>query len=127
MMPPLAMPTRSWGPGATPGLPMPLDLAPRGLQPRFEPDTFSEMIARERVTHVMVAVAYQRVYTVVLLEDFPRSVTGKRLKRVMREPYWGRRRGPTSNGGRRQDGGWHVPTVEVAVAYPLYPTGRVLA
>jgi acyl-CoA synthetase (AMP-forming)/AMP-acid ligase II len=35
-----------------------------------------------------VAVAYQRVHTVVLMEDFPRSVAGKTLKRVMREPYW---------------------------------------
>lgn len=30
----------------------------------------------------------QRVYAVVLMEDFPRSTAGKTLKRVMREPYW---------------------------------------
>lgn len=35
-----------------------------------------------------VAVAYQKVYTVVIMEDFPRRVAGKTLKRVMREPYW---------------------------------------
>jgi long-chain acyl-CoA synthetase len=35
-----------------------------------------------------VAVAYQRVHTVVIMEDFPRNVAGKTLKRVMREPYW---------------------------------------
>ena len=30
----------------------------------------------------------QRVYSVVLMEDFPRSTAGKTLKRLMREPYW---------------------------------------
>ena len=35
-----------------------------------------------------VALAYQRVQAVVIVEDFPRSVAGKTLKRVMREPYW---------------------------------------
>lgn len=30
----------------------------------------------------------QRVYAVVLMDDFPRSTAGKTLKRVMREPYW---------------------------------------
>ncbi len=35
-----------------------------------------------------VAARYQQVAGVVLMDDFPRSVTGKTLKRVMREPYW---------------------------------------
>jgi len=39
-----------------------------------------------------VAVAYQKVYTVVIMEDFPHSVAGKTLKRVMREPYWAEQR-----------------------------------
>ncbi len=35
-----------------------------------------------------VGAKFQRVHDVVILEDFPRSVAGKTLKRVMREPYW---------------------------------------
>ena len=35
-----------------------------------------------------VALAYQKVHTVVILDDFPRNVAGKTLKRVLREPYW---------------------------------------
>ncbi len=35
-----------------------------------------------------VEARYQQVAGVVLMDDFPRSVTGKTLKRVMREPYW---------------------------------------
>jgi acyl-CoA synthetase (AMP-forming)/AMP-acid ligase II len=31
---------------------------------------------------------HQRVNTVVILEDFPRSTAGKTLKRVMRDEYW---------------------------------------
>ncbi len=35
-----------------------------------------------------VDARYQRVHEVIIMEDFPRSVAGKTLKRVMREPYW---------------------------------------
>jgi acyl-CoA synthetase (AMP-forming)/AMP-acid ligase II len=35
-----------------------------------------------------VGAKFQRVHDVVILEDFPRSVAGKILKRVMRESYW---------------------------------------
>jgi acyl-CoA synthetase (AMP-forming)/AMP-acid ligase II len=35
-----------------------------------------------------VSAKFQRVYGVVILEDFPRNVAGKTLKRVMRESYW---------------------------------------
>ena len=35
-----------------------------------------------------VAAKFQRVSEVVVLEDFPRNVAGKILKRVMRDPYW---------------------------------------
>lgn len=35
-----------------------------------------------------VEARFQRVHAVVLMEDFPRNVAGKTLKRVMREPYW---------------------------------------
>jgi long-chain acyl-CoA synthetase len=35
-----------------------------------------------------VSARYQRVSTVVILDDFPRSAAGKTLKREMREPYW---------------------------------------
>ncbi len=33
----------------------------------------------------------QRVHSVVIMEDFPRSTAGKTLKRVMRDPYWASR------------------------------------
>ncbi|MCB0189706.1 MAG: hypothetical protein KDE31_35790, partial [Caldilineaceae bacterium] len=35
-----------------------------------------------------VAARYQRLHDVVILDEFPRSVIGKTLKRVLREPYW---------------------------------------
>lgn len=35
-----------------------------------------------------VEARYQRVKEVIIKDDFPRSVAGKTLKRVMREPYW---------------------------------------
>lgn len=35
-----------------------------------------------------VEARFQQVSGVVIVDDFPRSVTGKTLKRVMREPYW---------------------------------------
>ena len=35
-----------------------------------------------------VEARYQRVQQVIIMEDFPRSVAGKTLKRVMREPFW---------------------------------------
>ena len=35
-----------------------------------------------------VSAKFQRVNDVVIMEDFPRNVAGKTLKRVMREEYW---------------------------------------
>jgi len=35
-----------------------------------------------------VEAKFQRVQDVVIMEEFPRNVAGKTLKRVMREPYW---------------------------------------
>jgi acyl-CoA synthetase (AMP-forming)/AMP-acid ligase II len=35
-----------------------------------------------------VGAKFQRVSDVVIMEDFPRNVAGKTLKRVMREEYW---------------------------------------
>ena len=35
-----------------------------------------------------VAARYQRVSSVVIVEEFPRSAAGKTLKREMRAPYW---------------------------------------
>ena len=35
-----------------------------------------------------IEARFQRVSSVVIVEDFPRSATGKTLKRVLREPYW---------------------------------------
>ncbi|MCA9920945.1 MAG: hypothetical protein KC421_01165, partial [Anaerolineales bacterium] len=35
-----------------------------------------------------VEARFQKVRKVIILDDFPRSVAGKTLKRVMREPFW---------------------------------------
>ena len=35
-----------------------------------------------------VGAKFQRLYDVVIVEDFPRNVAGKTLKRVMRDEYW---------------------------------------
>jgi acyl-CoA synthetase (AMP-forming)/AMP-acid ligase II len=35
-----------------------------------------------------VGAKFQRLNDVVIVEDFPRNVAGKTLKRVMREAYW---------------------------------------
>ena len=35
-----------------------------------------------------VGAKFQRVSQVVIMEDFPRNVAGKTLKREMREKYW---------------------------------------
>ncbi|UCG05944.1 MAG: AMP-binding protein [Desulfobacterales bacterium] len=35
-----------------------------------------------------VSAKFQRVYDVVVMQDFPRNVAGKTLKRVMREEHW---------------------------------------
>ena len=35
-----------------------------------------------------VEARYQKVSRIVFMEDFPRSVAGKTLKRIMRQPYW---------------------------------------
>ena len=39
-------------------------------------------------TNERVDAKNQRISAVVIMEDFPRSVAGKTLKRVLREPYW---------------------------------------
>ncbi len=35
-----------------------------------------------------VGARYQQVHDVVIMDDFPRNVAGKTLKRDMREEYW---------------------------------------
>lgn len=35
-----------------------------------------------------VAAKFQRVFDVAIMDEFPRNVAGKTLKRVMRESYW---------------------------------------
>jgi len=35
-----------------------------------------------------IEARYQRVNSVVVMDDFPRNAAGKTLKRAMREPYW---------------------------------------
>jgi acyl-CoA synthetase (AMP-forming)/AMP-acid ligase II len=38
-----------------------------------------------------IEARFQKVSSVVVVEDFPRSAAGKTLKRVLREPYWSSR------------------------------------
>ncbi|MEM8535784.1 MAG: AMP-binding protein, partial [Chloroflexota bacterium] len=52
-----------------------------------QPDTTTAAELREWVNQ-RVEARYQRVQEVVIIEDFPRSVAGKTLKRVLREQYW---------------------------------------
>ena len=51
----------------------------------------SEEIAAQELrswVNERVAAKFQRLYDVVILDDFPRNAAGKTLKRVMREKYW---------------------------------------
>ena len=52
-----------------------------------EPGVVSEDELRNWINE-RVDSKLQRVHSVVLMEEFPRSTAGKTLKRVMREPYW---------------------------------------
>ncbi|WP_420645164.1 class I adenylate-forming enzyme family protein [Candidatus Leptofilum sp.] len=52
-----------------------------------EPGAISEDALRDWVNN-RVEARYQKVSRIVIMDDFPRSVAGKTLKRVMREPYW---------------------------------------
>ncbi|MBU2252169.1 MAG: AMP-dependent synthetase, partial [Proteobacteria bacterium] len=36
----------------------------------------------------MNLAGYKRPRSVEIVEDFPRTATGKVLKRILREPYW---------------------------------------
>ena len=51
---------------------------------------FAEVTADEirRWVNERVAAKFQRLQDVVIMDDFPRNVAGKTLKRVMREKYW---------------------------------------
>jgi long-chain acyl-CoA synthetase len=50
-------------------------------------DAISASELRDWVNERVVA-KYQRVHDVTIMKEFPRSVAGKTLKRVLREPYW---------------------------------------
>jgi len=52
-----------------------------------QPQAISAETLRDWINQ-QVEAGYQRVHEVAIMEDFPRSVVGKTLKRVMREPYW---------------------------------------
>ncbi len=52
-----------------------------------EPGTISEEALMAWVNE-RVEARYQKVSRIVIMDDFPRSVAGKTLKRVMRQPYW---------------------------------------
>jgi acyl-CoA synthetase (AMP-forming)/AMP-acid ligase II len=52
-----------------------------------QPGTISEEELRDWVNE-RVEARYQKVSRVVIMDDFPRSVAGKTLKRIMRQPYW---------------------------------------
>jgi len=55
------------------------------------PDEISSEELRSWINE-RVAAKFQRVYDVVIMDEFPRNVAGKTLKRVMREVYWKGRR-----------------------------------
>lgn len=52
-----------------------------------QPGTVTEEELRDWVNE-RVEARYQKVSRIVIMDDFPRSVAGKTLKRVMRQPYW---------------------------------------
>ncbi|MDQ1639156.1 MAG: long-chain acyl-CoA synthetase [Pyrinomonadaceae bacterium] len=52
-----------------------------------ESDSVSEDELRDWINE-RVDSKLQRVHSVVIMKDFPRSTAGKTLKRVMRDPYW---------------------------------------
>lgn len=52
-----------------------------------EPGAAEEAELRDWINE-RIEARYQRVNTVVIMEEFPRSTAGKTLKRVMRETYW---------------------------------------
>jgi acyl-CoA synthetase (AMP-forming)/AMP-acid ligase II len=51
-----------------------------------QPDSVSASDLRDWI-NARVAAKFQRVHDVVIMEDFPRNVAGKTLKRVMRDNY----------------------------------------
>lgn len=51
------------------------------------PDAITPTELREWI-NARVAAKYQRVSQVVVMQEFPRNVAGKTLKRELREPYW---------------------------------------
>jgi acyl-CoA synthetase (AMP-forming)/AMP-acid ligase II len=53
----------------------------------LKPGTISAEALKDWINE-RVAAKFQRVSEVVVMEEFPRNVAGKILKRVMREPYW---------------------------------------
>lgn len=52
-----------------------------------QPGTIGEEELRDWVNE-RVEARYQKVSRIVIMDDFPRSVAGKTLKRIMRQPYW---------------------------------------
>jgi acyl-CoA synthetase (AMP-forming)/AMP-acid ligase II len=52
-----------------------------------KPDTIAPVELRDWV-NARISAKFQRLYDVVILEEFPRNAAGKTLKRVMREEYW---------------------------------------
>ncbi|MCA9936772.1 MAG: acyl--CoA ligase [Anaerolineales bacterium] len=52
-----------------------------------QPGSVTELELRQWINE-RVEARFQKVHKVIIMDDFPRSVAGKTLKRVMREPYW---------------------------------------
>jgi len=52
-----------------------------------EPNAISAEELKEWINQ-RVSARFQQVVGVVFMDDFPRNVAGKTLKRVLREPYW---------------------------------------
>ncbi len=59
---------------------------------RWRPDHIAVVFEDQRLTwcqfNQRVEARYQRVHSVEIMDDFPRSTAGKTLKRILREPYW---------------------------------------
>ncbi len=52
-----------------------------------EPGSLTALELRQWVNE-RVEARFQKVREIIIMTDFPRSVAGKTLKRVMRDPYW---------------------------------------
>ena len=55
---------------------------------RYRPDHTAIIFEDKRLTYLELNQNINRLAKVVIMEDFPRNVAGKIVKREMWEPYW---------------------------------------